>query len=134
MVWTRRGDVRIAGTGAVKIGDDKVEQPRLFSTFFRVVAIRHKSVHCPTCCTGYSNRALPLRQGGLHITHKYGAPCVPSRHNGDGTIPGLYFANDHCTAHTTRMQRVHQGTGLRRRQRDEQTARRLWVKHHLHYL
>ena len=52
MVWTRRGDVRMALVGAVKIGEDTVEKPRLFSTFFIVVAIRLKSVHCPTYSEG----------------------------------------------------------------------------------
>ena len=33
-IWTRRGDVRMARVGAVKIGEDTVEKPRLFSTFY----------------------------------------------------------------------------------------------------
>jgi hypothetical protein len=37
----------MALVGAVKIGEDAGEKPRLFSTFFIVVAIRLKSIHCP---------------------------------------------------------------------------------------
>jgi hypothetical protein len=42
----------MAIVGAVKIGEDAVEKPRLFSTFFIVVAIRPNSIHCPTYFEG----------------------------------------------------------------------------------
>ena len=64
-IWTRRGDVRMALVGAVKIGGNAVEQPRLFSTFFIVVAIRPKSVHCPTYVREYSSRPPDIRQEEL---------------------------------------------------------------------
>ena len=61
-VWTRRGDVRMAVVGAVKIGEVAVEKPRLFSTFFIVVAIRPKSIHCPKYMMEYSSRPSRIRQ------------------------------------------------------------------------
>jgi len=54
--------VRMALVGAVKIGEDAVEKPRLFSTFFIVVAIRPKSIHCPIYLREYSNRPPLARQ------------------------------------------------------------------------
>ena len=64
-VWTRRGDVRMALAGAVKIGEDTADKPQLFSTFFIVVAIRPKSVHCPTYVSEYSSRPPHIRQEEL---------------------------------------------------------------------
>ena len=39
--------MRWKGQGAIKIGDGTSGEPKLFSTFFRVVAICRKSIHCP---------------------------------------------------------------------------------------
>ena len=66
-VWTGRGEVRMALVGAVKIGEDAVEKPRLFSTFFIVVAIRPKSIHCPTYVREYSSRPPHIRQEELLV-------------------------------------------------------------------
>src|SRR5262245_13708574 len=97
MVWTRRGDVRIAVMGAAKIGESWAEKPRLFSTFFKVVAIRLKSVHCPTCFIGSTvTKPCPHVKGNC-------APCSTSRDNCDGAISGRDFTDDHGTTHATGM-------------------------------
>jgi hypothetical protein len=110
-VWTRRGDVRMALVGAVKIGEDTVENPRLFSTFFIVVAIRLKSIHCPTYVREYSSRPPRTRQEEILAR--------PSRDNRDAPVSGLDLANDDGTPHTTGMQRIYKRAGLRRRQCDK---------------
>jgi hypothetical protein len=60
----------MALVGAIKIGEDTVEKPQLFSTFFIVVAIRPKSIHCPRYLSEYSSRPPLTRQEELRVVHR----------------------------------------------------------------
>jgi len=60
----------MALVGAIKIGEGAVEKPQLFSTFFIVVAIRPKSIHCPRCLREYSSRPPLTRQEELRAVRR----------------------------------------------------------------
>ena len=60
----------MALVGAIKIGEGAVEKPRLFSTFFIVVAIRPKSIHCPRYLSEYSSRPPLTRQEELRAVRR----------------------------------------------------------------